>query len=186
MSITTGRGDSGETDLLFGRRISKTSTRISALGAIDELNAALGIARCATHDDTQIAAIERIQDRLVALMGRLACHPDDAQRYTKQGFSALTNEDLEEIETLARTIEAGHVRFTGWAVPGAEGSLGRAAIDFARAISRRAERELLALGEQAAGGALELERRYLNRLSDLLWLMARKSTDGSSSAIPFS
>ena len=169
MSIITGRGDLGETDLLFGRRIAKTSLRVAALGTVDEVNAALGLARAAGGDAEVIALIDAIQQRLIGLMGQLACLPEDTGRYK---YAALTVADVAWVETEARRFEARGVKFTGWAKPGAEGSMARAGLDFARAMARRAERVVLALHESGEEVA-EPVRLFFNRLSDLLWILAR-------------
>ena len=172
MSIITGRGDSGDTDLLFGKRIAKTSLRIEALGNVDELNAALGLARAASHDPGWIALIDRLQALLVGLMGQLAYLPEDEARYIEKKYAALTAEDLVWIVAEAHRYEAQGVQFTGWARPGADGSLARAGLDLARAVARRAERSVLAL--HASGEAVpEVVRLFFNRLSDLLWILAR-------------
>ena len=176
MSIITGRGDSGETDLLFGRRIAKTSLRIEALGNVDELNAALGLARAATTDAGWISLIDSIQEKLVGLMGQLACLPEDEARYREKGYAALTADDLERLVAEAREHEARGVNFTGWARPGAEGSLARAGLDYARSVARRAERSVLALHESGEP-VPEVVRLYFNRLSDLLWILARVAND---------
>lgn len=172
MSIITGRGDSGETDLLFGRRITKTSLRIEALGHVDELNAALGLARAAAHDPAWVALIDALQERLIGLMGQLACLPEDEDRYREKRYAALTQADLDWVTATAREFEAKGVRFTGWARPGAEGSLARAGVDYARAVARRAERGVLALHESGEP-VPEVVRLFFNRLSDLLWILAR-------------
>lgn len=172
MSIITGRGDSGETDLLFGKRIAKTSLRIEALGNVDELNAALGLARAAAHAPDWIALIDGIQSRLVGLMGQLACLTADEPRYAEKKYAALTQSDLDWIIAEAHAYEAKGVRFTGWARPGAEGSLARAGLDYARAVARRAERSVLALHESGEPVS-EVVRLFFNRLSDLLWILAR-------------
>ena len=172
MSIITGRGDSGDTDLLFGKRIAKTSLRIEALGNVDELNAALGLARAAAHDAGWIALIDRLQSLLIGLMGQLAYLPEDEARYFEKKYAALTPEDLVWIVAEAHRYEAHGVKFTGWARPGAEGSLARAGLDYSRAVARRAERSVLALHE--TGEAVpEVVRLFFNRLSDLLWILAR-------------
>jgi cob(I)alamin adenosyltransferase len=176
MSITTGRGDSGETDLLFGRRIAKTSLRIEALGHVDELNAALGLARAASHDAEWIELIDTLQDKLIGLMGQLACLPEDAHRYAEKGFAALADADLEWIAATSKGYESRGVRHTDWAKPGAEGSLARAGFDFARATARRAERGILALHESGQP-VPEVVRLFFNRLSDLLWVLARVAGD---------
>lgn len=176
MSIITGRGDSGETDLLFGKRIAKTSLRIDALGHVDELNSALGLARAAAHDAEWIALIDKLQEKLIGLMGQLATLPEDLPRYEEKNYAMLTRDDLDWLVAEARKYEAQGVRFTGWARPGAEGSLARAGLDFARSVSRRAERGVLALHESGKD-VPEVVRLFFNRLSDLLWILARVSRD---------
>ena len=123
MSIITKRGDKGETDLMFGKRIAKTSARIAALGAIDELNAALGLARAADGGGRHTAVIDRVQNLLFGLMGELACLPEDLGKYREKGYAALTEEDLDWLTATVEEAEANGVRFTYWAVPGAEGSM---------------------------------------------------------------
>ena len=169
MSIITGRGDLGETDLLFGKRIAKTSRRVAALGCVDEVNAVLGLARAAGGDAEIIALMDAVQERLVGLMGQLACLPEDLGRYK---YVALTLADVEWVEAEARRFEARGVKFSGWARPGAEGSVARAGLDFARAVARRAERSVLALHESGEE-VPEAVRLFFNRLSDLLWILAR-------------
>lgn len=172
MSIITKRGDKGETDLMFGKRIAKTSLRIAALGAIDELNAALGLARAADTGGDHTEVIDRVQNLLFGLMGQIACLPEDIEAYGEKGYAALTESDLDWLTETARGVEAKGVRFTHWAVPGAEGSMARAHLDHARTVSRRAERHMLLLDED--GGEIpETVRLFLNRLSDLLWILAR-------------
>jgi cob(I)alamin adenosyltransferase len=176
MSIITGRGDSGSTDLLFGKRIAKTSLRIDALGNVDELNAALGLARAASHQDEWIELIDRLQSLLIGLMGQLACLPEDESRYVEKKYAAITADDLTWITAEAHRYEARGIRFTGWATPGAEGSLARAGLDFSRAVARRAERGVLALHESGEPVS-EVVRLFFNRLSDLLWILARVGKD---------
>jgi len=172
MSIITGRGDDGQTDLLFNKRIAKTSQRIEALGLVDELNAALGLARAAGPTEDVLVLIDHVQENLVGLMGQLACLPEDEARYREKRYAAILPADVTHLETVAREYEARGVRFTGWARPGAEGSLARAGLDFARAVSRRAERSVLALHESGETVPQEV-RLYFNRLSDLFWILAR-------------
>jgi cob(I)alamin adenosyltransferase len=172
MSIITKRGDNGETDLMFGKRIAKTSARIAALGSIDELNAALGLARAADSEGRHMAVIDRVQNLLFGLMGQLACLPEDLEAYHEKGYAAIKEADLEWLTDTAKETEAKGVRFTHWAVPGAEGSMARAHLDYARTVSRRAERHLLLLHE-GGGEVPETVRLFLNRLSDMLWILAR-------------
>lgn len=171
MSIITGRGDDGQTDLLFGGRIAKTSLRVEALGAIDELNAALGLARAAGITAESEAIVDRLQELLVGLMGELACLPGQEARYAER-FPALKDEDVEWVLGSARAFEARGVVFKGWARPGAEHSVGRAGLDVARTVARRAERCVWALHESGQPVA-ERIRLFFNRTSDLLWILAR-------------
>ncbi|WP_367874334.1 ATP:cob(I)alamin adenosyltransferase [Luteolibacter sp. Populi] len=172
MSIITGRGDSGETDLLFGRRIAKTSRRIGVLGTVDELNAALGLARAAGANAEVEPIIGRVQELLIGLMGHFACLPGDEERYAKAGFSAVGQGDLDWVTATAHDFEARGIVFKDWARPGADHSMARAGMDFARSVARRAERAVLELHE---GGeeVPEVLRLFFNRLSDLLWILAR-------------
>ena len=172
MSIITGRGDNGETDLLFGKRIRKTSQRIEALGCVDELNSALGVARTSGANPEWITLIDALQEKLVGLMGQLATLHEDEKRYRESKFPVIEMTDVDWVTSEARKYEALGVRFTGWARPGAEGCLARANVDFARSVARRAERAILALHESGEP-VPESVRLFFNRLADLLWILAR-------------
>ena len=172
MSIITGRGDSGETDLLFGKRIAKSSLRMETIGCVDELNAALGVARASGADTEWVALIEGIQERLVGLMGQLATLPEDDARYREKKFPLIEDADVEWVVTEAKKYEALGIRFTGWARPGAEGCLARANVDFARSVARRAERSVLRLHDSGET-VPEPVRLFFNRVADLLWILAR-------------
>jgi cob(I)alamin adenosyltransferase len=176
MSIITGRGDNGETDLLFGRRISKTTPRIEALGCVDELNAALGVARASGANPEWIALIDALQEKLIGLMGQLATLPEDEARYRQTKFPLIETADVDWLTSEARRYEALGIRFTGWARPGAEGCLARANVDYARSVARRAERAILALHESGEP-VPESVRLFFNRLADLLWILARVESD---------
>jgi cob(I)alamin adenosyltransferase len=172
MSIITKRGDDGKTDLLFGRRIEKTDLRVEALGAVDELNSSLGVARAAGLEPEMEEVIDRVQESLIGLMGRLACLAEDLDQYAERGYAQLTEDDLAWLEAQSKDFENRGVRLNGWARPGAEHSLARASLDVARAVARRAERRLWQL--EAAGEPLaKTILLYLNRISDLLWILAR-------------
>jgi len=176
MSIITGRGDSGETDLLFGKRIAKTSLRIQALGSVDELNAALGLARASASNPEWITLIDGLQGRLIGLMGQLATLPEDAEIYLEKKFAALGDEDVQWVVDMAHRYENQGIRFTDWARPGAEGSVARASMDFARAMARRAERAVLVLHESGEPVMANI-RLFFNRVADLLWILARVNSD---------
>jgi len=174
MSITTQRGDDGETDLLFGRRVSKTHPRVAACGDLDELNAALGLVRVAGPlDATASAFIGGVQKELFVLMGEIATDPADLARFSSAGFTPVTSAMVDALgREAARLEDAFAERFKGWAVPGEGGTLCAAYLDLARTIARRAERAVAGLLKDAPALSLE-PLRYLNRLSDLLWLLAR-------------
>ncbi len=172
MSITTKRGDDGKTDLLYGKRISKTDLRVETLGAIDELNTVLGLVRC--HGLPELGEeLDWVQEKLVGLMGELAVLPEDLTRYVEDGRPHVTAEDVTKIEGSARIIEEQGVDFKGWARPGAAGSLPAAFLDQGRTVCRRAERRVQSLA-RAQEGTLEQVLLFLNRLSDYLWLLARR------------
>jgi cob(I)alamin adenosyltransferase len=171
MSIATKTGDDGTTGLMFGRRVPKTHPRIVANGAIDELNAALGMVRATLEDAFVTDTILSIQKELVILMGELAVAPEDRDRYRLGGFHFVEAAMVERLTAVIDDLEKNHhINYRGWATPGA--TAGSATLDVARTVCRRAEREVLALGESGAAVNPEIVR-FLNRLSDLCWLWAR-------------
>ena len=174
MSITTRRGDDGSTDLMFGKRIAKTEARVEAIGSLDELNSVLGLERIDIVADLG-DSIDRLQGHLVGLMGELAVLPEDAACYGESGHPSIGADEVAMVESLARDLEDGGISFEGWARPGAKGNRTGAQLDFARTVCRRAERRVLALGEEVSNDAIPV---FLNRLSDLLWLLARHTEGG--------
>jgi cob(I)alamin adenosyltransferase len=174
MSITTRRGDRGETDLLFGKRTSKNHPRIHALGAVDELNAGLGLLRVHARQPLTAELCAQVQQWLIGLMGELATPPGDEARYQQSIKQVVTPEQVAWLDEKVAFLEAnGALKFEGWALPGAAGSLSAAHADMARTLCRRAERHLVDL-EQTGDAVPNPEAlRLLNRLSDTLWLVAR-------------
>jgi cob(I)alamin adenosyltransferase len=173
MSICTKRGDEGVTDLMFGKRIAKTDARVEACGAVDELNAVLGIVRNAEISDEMEQWVDEVQKRLVGLMGVIATHEDDHDKYAEKGYSGIEPADVEWLETLISEAESEKgIRFKGWARPGKEGKLASAYLDLARTVCRRSERACWAVEDDA----LMTARLFLNRLSDSLWLVAREAS----------
>jgi cob(I)alamin adenosyltransferase len=170
MSIVTRTGDQGSTCLMYQRRVSKTNPRIEACGAVDELNAALGLSRAAAKQKSLRHGLRAIQAELVALMGELATLPQDWPRYLKEGRPVLEKPAVARLDQEAQRLEARQPALHGWATPGT--NLASAALDMARTICRRAERRVCALHYT---GQLQNPQAivYLNRLSDLLWLWAR-------------
>jgi cob(I)alamin adenosyltransferase len=170
VSIATKTGDTGTTALMYGHRVSKCHPRVQACGAVDELNAAIGLARATVAHRFVTDHLYTTQKELVALMGELATLPSDLPRYVKDGFPILTNEMTRRLDAIVKEIEAQNVSFKDWATPGA--TYGSAALDVARTTCRRAERSVCALHESGELSNAEI-LVYLNRLSDALWLMAR-------------
>lgn len=173
MSIVTRTGDAGTTAMMFGRRVSKCDARVEAFGTVDELNAALGLARAlGAKLDWLQAVVAPVQQDLVVLMGELATHPQDLDRYAKAGFSCVTPEFTARLDLHVQEFESAGLTFTGWATPGRDPV--SAALEVARTVCRRAERRICALEESGLLGNPEIIT-FLNRFSDLLWLMARRA-----------
>lgn len=174
-SIATRTGDDGTTSLLYGQRVPKDHPQIEAVGALDELNAALGFAKATQADGRDKAELERIQQELVAFMGEIACAESDAARYAASKFPRIDEGALARIDAAVAAIEARQPKFDGWATPGA--NLHAAALDLARTAARRAERRVVGLA--AHGKTVRpLLGQYLNRVSDMLWLLAREAEGG--------
>ena len=170
MSIVTKTGDAGTTALMYGRRVSKCHPRVEAYGCVDELNTALGLARASAQHDFIRDNILAVQSDLVTLMGELATAAEDLERYARDGYTLVTSRLTAKLETVVKEIESQNVSYKGWATPGA--CVNSAALDMARTICRRAERRVCGLQETGQLQNSEIII-YLNRLADLLWLMAR-------------
>jgi cob(I)alamin adenosyltransferase len=171
MSIATKTGDEGETSLMYGRRVPKTDPRVDAYGCVDELNSALGLARASAQNSFIGDRILAIQKELVLVMGELATASEDIDRYVKGGFQLTTDAMTERLTVAVDDLEKNRLgKFMDWAVPGK--TMNAAALDLARTTCRRAERRVAAL--MAVDPKFNREiLRYLNRLSDLCWLLAR-------------
>jgi cob(I)alamin adenosyltransferase len=167
MSIATKQGDNGTTRLIFGDRVSKADLQVEAYGTIDELNSFLGLARAHCDDVATAALLEAIQRESFILGAELATPPDRQEKLKQRTDAAMTarlDAHVAEIEQIPALLD-------DWALPGAT-QFG-AFIDVARVVTRRAERCAVRLRD---AGALPNEEvlRYLNRLSDLLWLIGRR------------
>src|SRR5438105_13369492 len=144
MSIATKTGDAGETSLMYGRRVGKTNARVDAYGCVDELNAALGLARSASTDPLLSEQILLAQKELITVMGELATAPEDWERYVKDGFHLTTSAMVDRLTASVDDLEKNKLRpFKGWAVPGTTPD--SAALDFARTVCPRAARRVAAL-----------------------------------------
>jgi len=156
---------------MYGRRVGKTNARVDAYGCVDELSAALGLARAAATDPLLSDQILLAQKELIIVMGELATAPEDLDRYVKDGFHLTTAAMVERLTASVDDLEKNKLRpFKGWAIPGETAD--SAALDFVRTVCRRAERRVAALTTGAENFNTEI-LRYLNRLSDLCWLLAR-------------
>jgi cob(I)alamin adenosyltransferase len=165
-SIATTHGDSGQTSLAGGVRVSKASLRVEAYGHVDELGASLGFARSIT-DDREIAEFVLSVQRELFTIGGLLATPASSPKPAPMLEPAMVDRLTAEIHRL----EAIEGMLSDWAVPG--GHTAAAAYDLARTVCRRAERAVVVLMD--SGEAVQpVLLAYLNRLSDLLWLMGRK------------
>jgi cob(I)alamin adenosyltransferase len=166
VKIYTKTGDQGETSLFDNTRVSKADPRVDAYGEVDELNACLGAARAAGLDGQIAETLEQIQKDLFALGARLA-DPSAriAERVTK---AVVTSDDVERLERTIDQLEGELPPLRRFILPG--GSAPGALLHLARTVCRRAERRVIALGHGAVEPILIV---YLNRLSDLLFVMAR-------------
>jgi cob(I)alamin adenosyltransferase len=167
MKVYTRRGDSGETDLFGGPRVSKHHPRVDAYGVIDELNAVLGVCAAATtHDDVR-ALLRTLQATLFELGSYLAT-PDEERRQR----SSIPEPDAADVERLERQIDAFETELEPlrrFILPG--GTQASAHCHVARTVCRRAERCLVALHHDERIDEIAL--RFVNRLSDLLFVMSR-------------
>ena len=175
-SIATRTGDDGTTSLLYGQRVPKDHPQIEAVGAFDELNVALGavkplLAKNARGTATR-ALLTSVQKNLVALMGEIACAERDTARFAKSKFEKISPTNVARLDREVAALEARDLKFDGWATPGANARA--AAFDLARVAARRAERRLTTLPARGRRVRAEL-RQFVNRLSDLLWLLAREA-----------
>jgi len=171
MSIATKKGDTGTTALMFNRRVSKCHPRVEACGNVDELSSALGVARASTRDPFFQTTLEEVQKDLIILMGELATLETDMELYIKSGFPRIDIRQTEKMDALVQQLEREQ-QVKGWALPGANAL--SAYLDLARTICRRSERGICSLAD---GGTLDNRCIiiYLNRLGDVLWLLARKA-----------
>ncbi len=167
MKIYTRRGDTGETDLFGGPRVPKDALRVQAYGDVDELNACLGAALAASSQADVCSLGRRIQGELFDLGAYLAT--PDAERREKSRIPSVDAEDVDHLEARLDAYDTELHPLQRFVLPG--GSPASAAFHVARTVCRRAERSAVALHRAEGLDAEPL--RYLNRLSDLLFTLAR-------------
>jgi cob(I)alamin adenosyltransferase len=168
-SIVTRSGDSGETGLLYGGRVSKADPRTEAYGSIDEAISALGMARALVADPARHATILRLQSELFTVGAELATEASEIQNL-RTHFLTVTPELTARVEREIGDLEAAVPLPDAFVIPG--GTPSAAALDVARTVLRRAERRIVALQGAGLGVSSEL-LRYVNRLSDLVFMLAR-------------
>lgn len=177
MKIYTRTGDQGSTSLFGNERVSKCDLRISAIGAVDELNAVLGIARAEGLSLRCDEVVLQLQNQLFDLGAELAT-PDAGAR----GTDILQTEAIAEQEAIIDEMEQGLAPLTAFILPG--GTKAAAALHLARCVCRRAEREVVALAAGAPIRSIVLV--FLNRTSDLLFVLARTANaDAGSADVPW-
>jgi cob(I)alamin adenosyltransferase len=166
MRIYTGIGDSGHTRLFGGEDVSKDNLRVAAYGELDELNSFLGFARRAVAPELD-AILDRLQNELFELGGELA---------SPRGKNvSIVSEDVSNLEADIDRLMAGGPELRNFILPGGAG--GSAELHMARSVCRRAERAVVRLHEEEP--VRDEVLRYVNRLSDLLFAMARAAQAGA-------
>jgi cob(I)alamin adenosyltransferase len=168
MKIYTRTGDAGGTALFGGTRVSKADPRVAAYGDVDELNACLGVVRASGEALGDVdGLIERLQRDLFAIGSRLATPTTKARRH-EDAKTAVTEADVLRLEQWIDRVEADLPPLRRFILPG--GSSAGALLHLARTVCRRAERSIVALGAEQVDAQL---LSYVNRLSDLLFVLAR-------------
>ena len=167
MKIYTKTGDEGMTSLIGGKRVAKNSARLESYGTIDELNSFLGMIRSFPMSPEVEDELVEIQSRLFDVGGNLATDPENAPLKMKLG---VKEKDIERLEKAIDRMDGEVPPMTHFVLPG-----GNEVVSFchiARTVCRRAERRILDLGGEAEVDALVL--KYVNRLSDYLFILSRK------------
>jgi cob(I)alamin adenosyltransferase len=168
--IYTRAGDAGETSLGDGSRVSKTDPRIEAYGAVDELNSVLGLALAGGLPDEFRPWLERVQNDLFDVGADLSVPLEDERERLR-----VTTEQVERLEELCDLVNERLEPLKSFVLPG--GTEAAARLHVARAVCRRAERRAVDLAGQGSVNAVALA--YLNRLSDLLFILARAANSGT-------
>lgn len=176
MRIYTKTGDTGETGLFGGGRVPKNDARVAAYGEVDELNAVLGVALTSIRDETIAALLRELQPDLFVLGAHLAT--PETTRGRKPALPPLPSARIEQFEHTIDGAEAELPQLDAFVMPG--GTAGAAALHHARTVCRRAERAVVGLAAREAVDPAVIV--YLNRLSDLLFVLARLENQRSGAA----
>ena len=167
--IYTRMGDDGTTQLASGREVPKDAQRVQAYGAVDELNAQIGVALSAGLDPRLADVLPVIQNELFHLGADLATPPPEGDEVEKFEIPRIESRHVVALETLIDELNEVVGPLENFILPG--GANGAAALQLARAVCRRAERRTMTLSRQEPVGDQVIP--YLNRLSDALFVMAR-------------
>lgn len=164
--IYTRRGDSGTTSLGGGQRVPKASPRVQAYGTVDELNSQLGVALALGLSEMSETILRSVQNELFDLGSDLSFPEEDKEKFP---IPSLEVRHVERLERVIDEVSAVVGPLENFILPG--GSIGSAQLQVARTVCRRAERDVSALAREEAIGEHGLS--YLNRLSDMLFVLAR-------------
>ena len=175
MKIYTKSGDSGQTSLFGGRRVSKDDSRVAAYGDVDELNSSIGMAVVTDPGDLEHDLLTGIQRDLFSLGARLAT-PDPEKAAKALEKTAIPDARITELESAIDRIDGELTELSSFILPG--GTTKSARLHYARSVCRRAERSAVALARHEAVPAVAVT--YLNRLSDLLFVVARLANHRSN------
>ncbi len=167
MKIYTKTGDDGTTGLFGGGRVKKASARVEAYGTVDELNATIGLARATHLEEETEEILGQTQVDLFIIGAELACVPGHE---AKLGMALIGDADAERLEKAIDMATDALPPLKSFVLPG--GSAQAAALHLSRTVCRRAERNVLALDDAPARAPIVI---YLNRLSDLLFVLARRA-----------
>ena len=176
MRIYTGLGDDGSTGTLLGGRVGKDDPVVELVGAVDEAVSALGLARAANADDAELAEQLLAVQRALFVVGADVVSAPEARDRLVPGVSVVTPEMVAGVEVLIDELTAVRPLGTAFVVPG--DSWASATVDVARTAVRRAERRLVTVGRWREDGVPGPALTYLNRASDLLYVLARRAAPG--------
>lgn len=174
MKIYTKTGDTGQTSLISGRRVSKADIRIDSFGTVDELNSWIGLVRDQPVNESRRDLLKEIQDRLFTVGATLATDPDAGLRgkTPRKAMPDIVEGDVTLLEQAMDAMDAELPELRLFVLPGGHESVSYAHL--ARTVCRRAERLVIALNNESPVDPLVIQ--YLNRLSDYLFVLSRKMT----------
>ncbi len=172
MKIYTKTGDTGQTSLISGRRVSKADSRIDSYGTVDELNSWIGLVRDQAVNASRRDLLKEIQDRLFTVGATLATDPNPPEKTRSKAIPDIVETDIMLLEQAMDAMDAELPELRAFVLPGGHESVSYAHL--ARTVCRRAERLVIALNSESPVDPLVIQ--YLNRLSDYLFVLSRKMT----------